>query len=150
VIFPKLPFIEEIDGAGSWQPAPRDIAALERLLKTALKSALRDPSFLARGRNWHTLTEDERHILKEWYRRNVRAVLRGLGTYRRQYAGITRNNVRTILVNAFRGEPPGWTDPHNDWRREWVDVKGGGTSYWQIEFDIAKGTFHDFEVNADK
>jgi hypothetical protein len=152
VIFPRPPFkVEAFGGDAAWTPTSEDVAALESLLKTALENAVTDPAQITGPRRASSdLTGDELRSLREGHTEEIGKILRRLGTYRRQYAGISRKGTRTIIVNLFPEEPTRGDDWHREWRSEWVDVKGGGIGYWHICFDVRRKAFHDFYANSPR
>jgi hypothetical protein len=152
VIFPRPPFrVEAFDGDAAWTPASADVAILESLLKTTLEEAVKDPDLIAGPRRAPSdLPDDVWRSLREARTQEIGKILGRLGTYRRQYAGISRKGIRTIIVNLFPEEQPSGEDWHRAWRSEWVDVHGGGVGYWHIRFDVRKKAFHDYYANSPR
>lgn len=64
-------------------------------------------------------------------------------TYRRQYAGLLRDGQRLVYASFFcdtLGE---------DWQREIVFVLDGGDCYFQITYDVERGTYGNLMVNGE-
>jgi hypothetical protein len=152
VIFPRPPFkVEAFGGDASWTPTSEDIATLESLLKTVLENAVADPEQITGPhRAASDLTREELRRWRKTHSEEIGKILRKLGTYRRQYAGVSRKGTRTIVVNLFPEEPVSGDDWHREWRSEWVEVQGGGAAYWGIHFDVRKKVFHDFYANSPR
>jgi hypothetical protein len=66
-----------------------------------------------------------------------------LDTYKRQYAGLIMNGRKIIYGNFF------CSDPGTDWKEEWLFVMDGGDCFFQLQFDVASGTFSGLMVNGD-
>jgi hypothetical protein len=66
-----------------------------------------------------------------------------LDSYKRQYAGLVLNRRKIIYGNFF------CSDTGRDWKKEWIFVLDGGDCFFQIQFDIASGTFSGLMVNGD-
>ena len=153
VVFPAPPFNPKGYGAdGAWSPSVEDIHRLEALLPAALKYPMRTS-----GRGTSTVPKAAipvRTLCREFERMGkagyFKTMSRQLSTYRRQYAGITTDSVRTIVVNFFPESTVDAEDWHHDWRSEWVLVWGGGTGYWQVHFDVQDECFHSFHVNSPR
>jgi hypothetical protein len=105
-----------------WTPALADVTALEQKLPAYLRRAYKD-----QDRRREPLWKRAPH-------------------YKRQYLGITQKGERTIYANFFC-EIFG---PHpEDWKTILVDVDDGGDCYFQVEYDVKAGTFHDLSVNGE-
>jgi hypothetical protein len=115
-----------------WLPSAADVAEFEGRLASALTSALEDPSQL-----------DE--VNPSRARAHLNSIVPVLKSYTRQYAGIVVNG-RRLLVGGFFMTP----EEFPDWRRRWVTVRGGGTDFWHIKFDVAAKRFIELSVNADR
>jgi hypothetical protein len=64
-------------------------------------------------------------------------------TYRRQYAGLVRNGQRLVYASFFcdtLGE---------DWQREVVFVLDGGDCFFQLTYDVERGTYDNLMVNGE-
>jgi hypothetical protein len=100
-----------------WVPAEDDVAELEASLGDALKvrlgEASKEPPSAQRDDDIAALT----HIVKH------------LGEYVRQYAGMVVNGGRRVLVNAFPADTYCYRD-------EFVIVKDGGYWFWTIQYDV--------------
>lgn len=65
------------------------------------------------------------------------------GTYKRQYAGLIHNGRRLIAASFF-------CDTHGEeWRREVLFVLDGGDCFFQLTFDVERGTYGDLMVNGE-
>jgi len=151
VIFPAPPFnLKASHGERAWAPSVGEVREFEQLLRTTLEAAIRDPRSLI-GRTCQTGESEE--WCAEFQRRRkdeIKSVLERLDRYRNQYAGIAMGNRRTLVVNFFPVASAKGRDWHPTWRREWVYVLGGGTSYWGISFDVQEKRFHDFYANSPR
>lgn len=67
-----------------------------------------------------------------------------LHLYRRQYVGVLLEGRRALYVNSFLGERLNATD----WRTYFVEVCGGGVRAWGVVYDLERGKFEQFQVNA--
>lgn len=67
--------------------------------------------------------------------------------YRRQYGGVIvgkgKNAQRKLIMNAS------CHDSGQDWMRNIVAVKDGGTCYYQLTFDLNSATFSDLRINGE-
>lgn len=64
-------------------------------------------------------------------------------TYKRQYAGLLRDGRRLIYASFF-------CDTHGEaWRREPLFVLDGGDCFFQLTFDVERGTYGDLTVNGE-
>lgn len=64
-------------------------------------------------------------------------------TYKRQYAGLIRDGRRLIYASFF-------CDAHGEeWRRELLFVLDGGDCFFQLTFDVERGTYSDLMVNGE-
>lgn len=64
-------------------------------------------------------------------------------TYKRQYAGLLRDGRRLVYASFFcdtGGE---------EWRREPLFVLDGGDCFFQLTFDVERGTYGDLTVNGE-
>ena len=66
-----------------------------------------------------------------------------LDNYKRQYVGLTIKEKRVIFGNFF------CTDTGADWEKEWVFVLDGGDCFFQLQFDLERGTFTKLTVNGE-
>ena len=66
-----------------------------------------------------------------------------LDNFKRQYAGLVMNGSKIIYGNFFCSEPS------PDWKTEWMFVMDGGDCFFQLQFDVANGTFSGLTVNGD-
>jgi hypothetical protein len=153
VIFPTPPFGPKgYGGDGEWGPTAEDVSKMEALLTVAAKRPLRSRGRVQTvARNGSDSTGTFCHYFEPAERNRIfRKIFDQLPTYRRQYAGIMTGSRRTIVVNFFRTGTDRIDDWHRDWRKQWVYVWGGGSSYWQILFDIQEECFHDMNVNSPR
>jgi hypothetical protein len=132
VIFPPDWLDQGTRSRNRWLPSSVDVAEFERMLPQALTSALLDPSLLN-----HSAPSKARSDLEE--------IIPILRSYTRQYAGAVVDG-RRILVGRFFEGP----ELFPDWRQRWVSVRGGGTGFWHIQFDVEAKRFSEFNVNADR
>lgn len=64
-------------------------------------------------------------------------------TYKRQYAGLLRDGRRLVYASFF-------CDTHGEaWRREPLFVLDGGDCFFQLTFDVERGTYGDLMVNGE-
>jgi hypothetical protein len=122
---------------GFWTPTESEIAKIEAIIPLTLKRALEEPDELADlvGSNG-----------KDFARQEIPKILANYSVYARQYAGIVVNGKRRIWCNFFdrrhvEQQPDGW-------RRSWLVVFDGGSSYWRIECEVDTGRCTDFNSNA--
>jgi hypothetical protein len=115
------------DAESYWVPAEDDVAELEASLGDALKARLaeanKEPPSPQRDADIAALT----HIVKH------------LGAYLRQYAGMVVNGGRRVLVNAFPADTYCYRD-------ELVVVKDGGPWFWAIQYDVNLHQFLHWEL----
>jgi hypothetical protein len=72
-------------------------------------------------------------------------ITKKLDTYHRQYTGFaTQDGAKKIHMNFFCGAPPA------TWKKELVRVRGGGSCYFNLDFDLASGNFENLVINGDK
>jgi hypothetical protein len=107
--------------SGFWTPTSADIKILESRLPQFLDAeALRDKDF----------------------RDQISEIRRKLSTYRRQYVGFILDGTKQILLNAF---------PKSDdlpWKREFIEVSDGGTSFWTVRYDVKKQTLDRLAIHG--
>jgi hypothetical protein len=117
------------DAESYWVPAEDDVAELEASLGDALKARLgeanKEPPSAQRDDDIAALT----HIVKH------------LGEYLRQYAGMVVNGGRRVLVNAFPADTYCYRD-------ELVVVKDGGPWFWTIQYDVKLHQFLHWELSS--
>lgn len=109
-----------------WEPSIDDVARAEERIRQFLVSAQQDPK------------------LDTYQKENAALILRDLETYRRQYVGIVVDGEKRIWCNSFLSH-----DSFPDWLRLPVDVDDGGTSFWQIEYDLLKDECINFYVHGE-
>jgi plasmid stabilization system protein ParE len=125
-----------------WTPTAVDVARCESTLRKALEAAAENPELLDASVKGH---QDRRDFVA----REIRSILAHLPEYRRQYVGIIpTRGVRRILMNSFPGHGPKADDQHPRWRHEIVVVEDGGYSYWRLQYDVATGTYLEFDSNG--
>ncbi|MGP8214735.1 MAG: hypothetical protein ACLQQ4_04145 [Bacteroidia bacterium] len=74
-------------------------------------------------------------------------IYRHLKKYKRQYFGYTANNGHKVLyINLF------WDDDQyvKDWLKQMIMVQGGGSSYWNIKFDLDANKLYDLQINLNE
>jgi hypothetical protein len=127
VIFPAAVKLQLQDTVRRWTPTAADIEQLERELvkfmdKQPQKSRV----------NWDTQGP---------------AIHRQLPHYIRQYAGyFSPKGEKMIFVNCF-------LDPDNDpflkhWPSYLIEVNDGGSSFWRIHYNTARGKFVGLSING--
>jgi hypothetical protein len=80
--------------------------------------------------------------------KRIADIYRHLKKYKRQYFGYLDNDGHKILyINLF------WDDKMyiKNWLKQMVMVDGGGgTSYWNVKYDLTTNKLFDLQVNADE
>lgn len=64
-------------------------------------------------------------------------------TYRRQYVGLLRDGQRLVYASFFCETFGG------DWQREVLFVLDGGDCFFQLTYDVERGTYGDLMVNGE-
>jgi hypothetical protein len=65
-------------------------------------------------------------------------------SYYRQYVGyLNEKNEKIIFINSF-------CRPEQNWMKEIVNYKGGGSCYFDIKVNVSVKSTFDFNVNAPK
>ena len=86
-----------------------------------------------------TAESDLKHFLKQ----RAPQIFKKLGQYKRQYAGVMRNNEKLIHINFFCG-----SSFDKSWMSETIEVDDGGDCFFHVNYDVNKRTFLDFIVNG--
>jgi hypothetical protein len=103
-----------------WTPSPEQIAQLEVQLKPYLERATTP---------------------------QAKVIAAGLGSYKRQYLGISDDGGRRwIFVNGFC---EGFWKRDDSWRDEFVIVFDGGTCYFQVLYDPSSSQFGPLAINGN-
>lgn len=72
---------------------------------------------------------------------------RNLDKYFRQYVGLTdEKGTRYILINFIWAKSGVWDD--KDALTDWIQVDDGGSSFWNIKYNLSTKTFYDGQVNG--
>ncbi len=66
-----------------------------------------------------------------------------LGEYQRQFIGLQRDGNNLIYGNYF------CDNLGKNWRQEFISVEDGGNCYFQVEYDVQRGTFKMLMVNGE-
>jgi hypothetical protein len=103
-------------GEGYWQPTIEDLRPLER----HLSAFVRDNPNSMYPNQWQELSK-----------------------FKRQYAGIIRNDKKTIYVNLFPSK-----ETVTAWRRQVILVCDGGPWYFGVEYDIEAAKFTHIAYNG--
>jgi hypothetical protein len=110
-----------------WVPSEDDVASVEAGLRDAVRERLaaakKEPPSPGRQRDIAALD----HILQHF------------PEYLRQYAGVTINGSRRVLVNAF-------PDDTYCWRDEYIVIEDGGPWFWDIQYDVKLREFLHWEL----
>ncbi len=71
-------------------------------------------------------------------------VVENLKSYKRQYVGlILPKEGHVVWINSFNLIP-------ENWKKEWVSVKGGGAHYFNARVNLEKKECVDLWMNASK
>lgn len=76
-------------------------------------------------------------------------ILANLGEQRRQYIGIIVGGHRILHINFLPAIPRGRPDTLPEWRRRHVITEDGGVDFWNLDFDLEKLKFGNFQVNGE-
>jgi hypothetical protein len=72
-------------------------------------------------------------------------IYKKLKKYLRQYVGyIDNNGNRVLVINCFLSND----DYLNDWLKNYFMILDGGSSVWEIKYNIKTDTFFEFGVNG--
>jgi len=111
---------------GSWTPKKSDVLGAEKQLPSFIKEAAQTNS--AAG-----------SILQ-----------RGLGSYRRQYLGLSDGGEKVLLINSF------CDDMGHDWQKEMITVIDGGSCFFDggscffnVEFSMHTKKLRRLYINAN-
>jgi hypothetical protein len=151
VLFETPPFKPAgYDADGTWSPTRAEVSTFEASIRKLLRRMRNLQKFTPEACDWKYNTPETCRRAVKRDRDSLATILVNLRLYRRQYAGISIGSKRILVVNAFMGPTTHTSDYHPEWLSEWVVVHGGGANYWQVQFDIAGRSFHQFYVNAER
>ncbi len=89
----------------------------------------------------------EQILLQRDTTKRLADINRHLSKYKRQYFGYTgKDGHKIVYVNLF------WDDKTyiKNWLKQMVMVQGGGSSYWNVKYDIDANKLFDLQINADE
>jgi len=89
----------------------------------------------------------EQMLLQRDTTKKLPDMYRHIKKYKRQYFGYTnKDGHKILLINMF------WDDDKyiKNWLKQMIMVQGGGSSYWNVKYDLDTNKLYDLQINNDE
>jgi len=128
---------DKIVSAGFWIPTKRQTSGALRAIDKYLAKLSRDKRALAPGTTNQNASEPTES--------QINKIRKNLLIYRVQFIGIIFEGRKVIYCNFFTFDH----DKFAQWKNEYVDVSNGGTSFWQIDYNVKSKQCSNLTINNE-